>query len=256
MKNHSVLFRLLFVSLVVFVLIPTGASAHRSGCHRWHSCPSDTGSYVCGDTGHTSQCSEQKGNRAGDPPIVDEKTYDIMWPSIKTFWEKQGGLPIFGYAKSLVHVDVRSKPSYLYIVFERARLESHSENLPPYNVLIGRLGEEHLRYLGRPWQNEPQGKPTQGCLYFEETKHTLCEPFLSYWQSNGLELDKKPGKSYAESLALFGMPLTEAAVETNMNGDTVLTQWFERARFEYHEGKGVLLGLLGNEYYSLLDGEW
>ncbi len=28
------------------------ASAHRSGCHRWHSCPSDSGSYTCGDAGH------------------------------------------------------------------------------------------------------------------------------------------------------------------------------------------------------------
>ncbi len=30
--------------------------AHRDGCHRWHSCPSDTGSYVCGDLGYTSEC--------------------------------------------------------------------------------------------------------------------------------------------------------------------------------------------------------
>jgi len=35
---------------------PEVASAHRDGCHRWHSCPSDTGSYVCGDLGHTSEC--------------------------------------------------------------------------------------------------------------------------------------------------------------------------------------------------------
>lgn len=28
------------------------AEAHQSGCHRWHSCPSDTGSYVCGDLGY------------------------------------------------------------------------------------------------------------------------------------------------------------------------------------------------------------
>lgn len=33
-----------------------GATAHRDGCHRWHSCPSDTGSYVCGDLGYTSGC--------------------------------------------------------------------------------------------------------------------------------------------------------------------------------------------------------
>jgi hypothetical protein len=35
---------------------PSPASAHRDGCHRWHSCPSDTGSYVCGDLGYTSGC--------------------------------------------------------------------------------------------------------------------------------------------------------------------------------------------------------
>jgi hypothetical protein len=32
------------------------ALAHRSGCHRWHSCPSDTGSYVCGDLGYSNFC--------------------------------------------------------------------------------------------------------------------------------------------------------------------------------------------------------
>lgn len=26
--------------------------AHQSGCHRWHSCPSDSGSYTCGDKGY------------------------------------------------------------------------------------------------------------------------------------------------------------------------------------------------------------
>ncbi|MDQ4130039.1 MAG: hypothetical protein M3133_03465 [Actinomycetota bacterium] len=31
------------------------AEVHQSGCHRWHSCPSDTGSYVCGDLGYACQ---------------------------------------------------------------------------------------------------------------------------------------------------------------------------------------------------------
>src|SRR2546428_6210963 len=33
------------------------ALAHRSGCHRWHSCQSDRGTYTCGDLGYCSQCS-------------------------------------------------------------------------------------------------------------------------------------------------------------------------------------------------------
>lgn len=32
--------------------------AHRSGCHRWHSCPSDSGSYTCGDTGYCRFCPD------------------------------------------------------------------------------------------------------------------------------------------------------------------------------------------------------
>lgn len=40
---------------------PPATEAHRDGCHRWHSCPSDSGSYVCGDLGYYDQCP------GGDP---------------------------------------------------------------------------------------------------------------------------------------------------------------------------------------------
>lgn len=43
------------VAALVFMFLGP-AQAHRSGCHRWHSCPSDSGSYVCGDLGYTSDC--------------------------------------------------------------------------------------------------------------------------------------------------------------------------------------------------------
>ncbi|HEV8601321.1 MAG TPA: hypothetical protein VGQ87_01845 [Patescibacteria group bacterium] len=43
-----------FLGAILF--LPFSVSAHRSGCHRWHSCPSDSGSYVCGDLGYTSGC--------------------------------------------------------------------------------------------------------------------------------------------------------------------------------------------------------
>lgn len=50
---HALFILLGFVAVFGFAV---SASAHRSGCHRWHSCPSDTGSYVCGDLGYTSGC--------------------------------------------------------------------------------------------------------------------------------------------------------------------------------------------------------
>jgi hypothetical protein len=48
---------LLSITMVVIASVPFQgvAQAHRSGCHRWHSCPSDTGSYVCGDLGYACQ---------------------------------------------------------------------------------------------------------------------------------------------------------------------------------------------------------
>ncbi len=41
--------------------------AHPDGCHRWHSCPPDDGSYVCGDLGHCSECANNQYCLAGRP---------------------------------------------------------------------------------------------------------------------------------------------------------------------------------------------
>jgi hypothetical protein len=75
---------------------------------------------------------------------------------------------------------------------------------------------------------------------------------LSYYRSHGLQFDQQPATfSDAESLALFGLPLTEPAMEPAANGQAYLTQWFQRARFELHPenppATRVLLGLLGTE---------
>src|SRR4029079_1410496 len=40
--------------------------AHQDGCHRWHSCPSDTGSYVCGDLGYDDECPKKSKNKKED----------------------------------------------------------------------------------------------------------------------------------------------------------------------------------------------
>ena len=41
--------------------------AHRSDCHRWHSCPSDRGTYTCGDLGYCSQCPNNLYCETGRP---------------------------------------------------------------------------------------------------------------------------------------------------------------------------------------------
>jgi len=48
-------------------------AAHVDGCHRWHSCPSDDGGYVCGDRGHCSECPDNQyciGRRSRSAPAA------------------------------------------------------------------------------------------------------------------------------------------------------------------------------------------
>lgn len=66
----------LTITVLFFVIIAVGNHptnvgaaplAHRSGCHAAHSCPSDTGSYVCGDKGIYTYCGY--GAPASKPTI-------------------------------------------------------------------------------------------------------------------------------------------------------------------------------------------
>lgn len=52
---------------LVFILSWTGIEAHQDPCHRRHSCPSDHGTYVCGDRGRCEQCPDHQYCRAGKP---------------------------------------------------------------------------------------------------------------------------------------------------------------------------------------------
>ncbi|HXG73258.1 MAG TPA: thermonuclease family protein [Candidatus Nitrosotenuis sp.] len=57
----------LAILLILTLFAMPGAQAHRDGCHSKHSCPSDTGSYVCGDKGYCSECPDNKYCKAGKP---------------------------------------------------------------------------------------------------------------------------------------------------------------------------------------------
>jgi hypothetical protein len=164
------------------------------------------------------------------------------------FWNNNGGLSIFGFPID----SERENNGLVFQWFERNRLELHPENAAPYNILLGRLGSEALANQGIDWTTLPKvSYAPAGCLYFPETEHSLCGNFLTYWQNNGLTFEGTSGNTFAQSLALFGLPLSQPRMETNSSGDRVITQWFERARFEYHPDKPseyrVLLGRLGAE---------
>jgi hypothetical protein len=59
------IFLVLGLSLISLLGSPVVVSAHRSGCHSWHSCPSDSGTYTCGDKGYCSGCPDNRYCKQG-----------------------------------------------------------------------------------------------------------------------------------------------------------------------------------------------
>ncbi len=220
---------------------------------------------------------------AREPVLCFPETGQCIEGRFREYWEQNGGLAVFGLPITAERQERNRETGKTHLTqwFERNRFELHPENQPPYDILLGRLGDDRLRTLGRDWQQLPRDNAKQsGCLWFPQTQLNVCNQgdgggaqagFRSYWltqQLNDSRLD-----AYGRSLALFGLPLTRPRMETNSSGDTVLTQWFERARFEWHPnnppGHRVLLGLLGNEVrpaaeppkanlttYTSRDGAW
>jgi hypothetical protein len=171
-----------------------------------------------------SQCFEQTGFCVSDPLLK--------------YWEKNGGLPVFGYPITEARTEAVEDWTGTVQWFERDRLEDHG----PQGVMAGRLGAAILEIQGNPWFGFPrvEGAPA-GCRYYPQTHHSLCQPFLAYWDSNG-------------GLERFGYPITEPFTTAvgDWNGSV---QYFERRRMEHHtENLGtkyeVLLGLLGREVLS------
>jgi hypothetical protein len=160
------------------------------------------------------------------------------------YWEAKGGLAIFGFPISPARVErnLADGKDYLVQYFERNRFEHHPEFKGTTNeVLLGLLGVELTR--GRSFETVDPFRETPAKIYIEPTKHSLAEPFLTYWRDKG-------------GLEIFGYPISEPFNEKNPdNGKEYLVQYFQRNRFEFHPENqppyDVLLGLLGKDYMEL-----
>jgi len=64
---------LAFLLAFTLLALPWEASSHRSGCHRRHSSPSDRGTYICGDSGHCTQCPDNQYCLNRNPRRVSER---------------------------------------------------------------------------------------------------------------------------------------------------------------------------------------
>jgi len=80
---------ILSLILVLFFFVPQISYEHQNGCHRWHSCPSDSGSYVCGDLGYDTYCPDKRVASYAPPPIDDNVVEPVLnpakekWPNIR-----------------------------------------------------------------------------------------------------------------------------------------------------------------------------
>lgn len=64
------------ISIAIIPISPTKSLAHKDGCHRWHSCPSHDGSYVCGDLGYQDECGGSEGDEEEESDNADTRSRD------------------------------------------------------------------------------------------------------------------------------------------------------------------------------------
>jgi hypothetical protein len=166
------------------------------------------------------------------------------------FWEQHGGLAIFGYPLTSERWDVIEGTSLRVQWFERVRIEFQPQADAPSDIQLGRLGSEVLARTGHDWRDFSHGPARGTCRFFPETGYQVCDDFLTFWSSHGVQQDDAPEISPQESLALFGLPLGNEQTSTLNDGRVIIVQWFERARLERfldRQAGTVHLGLLGRE---------
>ena len=128
--NVSAIRLVITITALLAVLIVAPASAHRSGRHRWHSCPSDHGTHLCGDLGHCSECPDNqyceagRARAVGDTPTKDPGGTQLGLPP-KDAWTCpvthpiKGNFTTYSGERCIYHVPggqfyTRTKPERCY----------------------------------------------------------------------------------------------------------------------------------------------
>jgi hypothetical protein len=81
----------------------------------------------------------------GSNPLFFPETGKTVGGAFRAYWEQHGGLVQQGYPITDAFLERSLLDGQLYTVqyFERAVLEQHPDNQPPYNILASLLGREH-----------------------------------------------------------------------------------------------------------------
>lgn len=203
---------------------------------------------------------------SGDPRTCFAEAGNVCIDArFQRYWLAHGDLYQFGYPLAAGSVEqLADGHSYFVQYFERARFEYHPENAPPYDVLLGLLGNQiaSSRRTEEPFL--PRPRPAQcsttalecldaGRIWFSQTGHYLTLPMATTNDEAGREF----GTLYSRSgdLPVYGYPISEVFFERGSDGNRYQVQYFERYRLEYHpENVGSLyiveLGQLGRQIYD------
>lgn len=90
------------------------AAAHQDGCHSWHSCPSDSDSYVCGDLGYDDECATFEPDYV--MPEYTAPKVDYTAPRRPTFAKPSAS------AGGAVHIPVRAEQGAELVVRDGSRV--------------------------------------------------------------------------------------------------------------------------------------
>lgn len=192
---------------------------------------------------------------ASESCITNTPTGYSICGSFLDYWYTNGGLGYFGWSISNVTSERNALPpagdGQIHTVqyFERARMELHPENKPPYTILLGLLGTEQYSIRPHNGQSAPAPEYNDDCFFIQGFPQGTCGLFGRYYKANG-------------GLLKFGGPISHIFYERNAppagDGQVHIVQYFERVRMEYHPENSapnnLLFGLLGSEQLALRNG--
>src|SRR5262245_59770524 len=138
--------------------------------------------------------------------------------AFRAFWERSGGVPIFGYPIPEEYYGRSDGRIVQY--FERSRFELRVQDNQAI-VELGLLGREVTQ--GRDFPRVAPVPSNNFRRYFPETGHTLKGLFKTTWDTRGGQ-------------RIFGMPISEEIGEVLQDGLVHTVQYFERSRFELWPG--------------------
>ncbi len=170
--------------------------------------------------------------RAATEVLYVAATGHYMRGVFRDFWDRNGGLPNFGYPITEEYIDPGTGRVYQY--YERARFER--ANPASTTVQLGLLGRAFLG--SRSFERVQPIPNTRQRRYFPETGHSVQYGFKEIWETRG-------------GLPIFGLPLSEELQEQLADGQVRTVQYFERVRFEYWPnlppGRRVVISDLGRQ---------